>query len=74
MLVLSRKLGQSIKLSSVGLELELTVIRIAGNRVQVGLTAPSCVKILRGELVPSMSTAKPPIRMCTQARLGAVGA
>lgn len=37
MLVLSRKLGQSIKLSSGGMELELTVIRIAGNRVQVSV-------------------------------------
>ncbi len=74
MLVLSRKSGQSIKLSSGGLEVELTVIRIVGNRVQVGVTAPSCVKILRSELVPSLSTDNPPISMCTQARLGAVGA
>lgn len=48
MLVLSRKLGESIKL---GDDVEITVCLLAGNRVRLGIVAPSDTKILRGELV-----------------------
>ena len=50
MLVLSRKSGQGIHLSVAGLDVELSVIRISGNRVQIGFAAPSSVNILRSEL------------------------
>ncbi len=56
MLVLSRKLGQGVNLSVGGLVIELSVVRIAGNRVQIGLAAPSSVSILRSELQPAIAT------------------
>jgi len=55
MLVLSRKSGQGIHLSVAGLDVELSVIRISGNRVQIGFAAPSSVNIFRSEL-PSTVT------------------
>lgn len=47
MLVLSRRLNESIKL---GEEITLTVIGIQGNRVRLGIEAPACVNIMRAEL------------------------
>jgi carbon storage regulator len=47
MLVLSRKEGQEIVL---GDDVVVRVIRTQGNRVQIGIQAPSNVKIARGEL------------------------
>ena len=46
MLVLSRKAGESI----VAGDVVITVTRLSGNRVQLGVDAPSEVRILRGEL------------------------
>lgn len=51
MLVLSRKSGQGIQMIIAGMNIELSVIQIAGNRVKIGLAAPDCVGILRSELV-----------------------
>ena len=56
MLVLSRKSGQGIKLCLAGVDVELSVIRVAGNRVQIGLTAPNSVKILRSELAQVLAS------------------
>ena len=47
MLVLSRKEGEKIV---IGEGIVLTVNRIAGNRVMVGIEAPRDVRIVRGEL------------------------
>lgn len=47
MLVLSRKVGEKIV---IGDNITITVSRIAGNRVTLGIDAPSDVHILRGEL------------------------
>ncbi|NLF70439.1 MAG: carbon storage regulator [Candidatus Anammoximicrobium sp.] len=47
MLVLTRKLGEEIL---IGDDIKLTVNRIAGNRVTIGIAAPGNVSILRGEL------------------------
>ncbi len=49
MLVLSRKVGQKIAL---GDDIVLVINRIAGNRVSIGIEAPSHVRIVRGELEP----------------------
>ena len=52
MLVLSRKADQSIH---IGDEIRITVVRIRGNRVKLGIEAPGEVSVLRGELVaPSL--------------------
>ncbi len=47
MLVLSRKAGEKIVLDN---NISVEIIRIQGNRVTIGVSAPADVKILRGEL------------------------
>ena len=47
MLVLSRKESESIK---IGDSIEITLVRVSGDRVRVGIQAPSDLLILRGEL------------------------
>lgn len=47
MLVLSRKVGDRIVIND---NIIIVINRIMGNRVQIGLDAPSDVHILRGEL------------------------
>ena len=47
MLVLSRRESEEIKL---GDSIVVTVVKVAGDRVRLGIKAPSNVVILRGEL------------------------
>ncbi len=47
MLVLSRKLGESIH---IGDGIKITIIRIKGNRISIGIDAPDEFRIVRGEL------------------------
>ena len=47
MLVLSRKVGEKLVING---NITVEVVRIQGNRITLGLVAPSDVKILRGEL------------------------
>ncbi len=47
MLVLSRKVGESIQ---IGSDVTLTITRLSGGRVQIGITAPREVAIRRSEL------------------------
>jgi carbon storage regulator CsrA len=47
MLVLSRKAGEKLM---IGDDIVLTVNRISGNRVAIGIEAPRDVRIVRGEL------------------------
>ena len=47
MLVLSRKAGETINL---GEGVKVSVIRLEGGRVRLGIEAPENVRILRGEL------------------------
>jgi len=49
MLVLSRKEGERI---IIGDGIVLTINRIAGNRVAIGIEAPRDVRVVRGELDP----------------------
>lgn len=49
MLVLSRKVGQEIL---IGDNVRITVTKVSGNRVTLGVEAPEHVRILRGELEP----------------------
>ena len=53
MLVLSRKVGQEIL---IGDNVRITVTKVSGNRVTLGVDAPDHVRILRGEL-ESVATA-----------------
>ncbi len=47
MLVLTRKLQEKIQ---IGNEITLTIVRIQGNTVRVGIEAPQNVRVVRGEL------------------------
>jgi carbon storage regulator len=47
MLVLSRKIGERLV---IGDNIVVTVNRVAGNRVTLGIEAPGDVRIVRGEL------------------------
>ncbi len=50
MLVLSRKIGERIIIND---HITVEVLQIVGNRVRLGVTAPSGVPILREELLAS---------------------
>ena len=50
MLVLSRKIGERLV---IGDNITVVVSRVAGNRVTLGIEAPSEVRIVRGELKPT---------------------
>lgn len=49
MLVLSRKKNQTILIDG---QIEIEVLQIKGNSIRLGITAPSDVRVLRGELKP----------------------
>ena len=49
MLVLSRKPGEQVVL---GNNIQLTVVKVRGDRVVLGVTAPQDVAVRRGELAP----------------------
>lgn len=48
MLVLSRKVGELLRAGDI----VFRIVRVAGNRVTVGIEAPADVRISRGELKP----------------------
>lgn len=49
MLILSRKESESIQ---IGTDITITVTRIAGNKIRLGVEAPEGTRILRSELIP----------------------
>jgi carbon storage regulator CsrA len=49
MLVLSRKMNQTVIIDG---QIEIEVLKIKGNTIRLGITAPKSVKVLRGELSP----------------------
>jgi carbon storage regulator CsrA len=49
MLVLSRKLQEQIR---IGENITVTVLRVKGNAVRIGIDAPRNVRVVRGELPP----------------------
>lgn len=54
MLVLSRKQSQRIKL---GDSIVITVVRVAGDKVRLGIDAPRDMLVLRDELEPHVASA-----------------
>ncbi len=52
MLVLSRKVNETIKISD---DIEIRILEVKGDTVRIGIEAPKSVDILRGELVHSIS-------------------
>jgi carbon storage regulator CsrA len=49
MLVLSRKLDESIH---IGNDIKITILRVKGNTVRIGIDAPRDVRVVRSELTP----------------------
>lgn len=49
MLVLTRKLNEQIR---IGDDVTITVIRVKGNTVRLGIEAPRSTRVVRGELEP----------------------
>ena len=49
MLVLSRKIGQQIR---IGDQITLTIVKTQGQTVRVGIEAPRDVRVVRAELPP----------------------
>jgi carbon storage regulator len=55
MLILTRKLGQSL---IIGDGIEVSIVDVSGDKVKVGINAPKEVKILRSELAETMEVNK----------------
>jgi carbon storage regulator len=55
MLVLSRKANESIQ---IGPDVVITVVRVQGDRVRIGIEAPADVRISRSELLPKPDEVK----------------
>lgn len=47
MLVLSRKVGERIRIAA---DIEVVVTAIQGDRIKIGIEAPKTIRVLRGEL------------------------
>ncbi len=58
MLVLSRKKNESIVING---DIRIEVLQIRGKQIRLGITAPSSMKVRRGELPPTglLADAKP---------------
>ena len=56
MLVLSRKTGQTV---NIGQDITITFLRVGGQVTQIGIDAPSLVRILRGELCDRNGSVEP---------------
>lgn len=56
MLVLSRKVGERIVIDD---RVTITITRISGRRVSLGIVAPPGVKVVRSELAPLPAAEQP---------------
>ncbi|RCS54365.1 carbon storage regulator [Bremerella cremea] len=57
MLVLSRRIGEKIE---IGDGITITVLRVSGKTIRLGIEAPDSVTIRRAEITVSDSWPKPP--------------
>jgi carbon storage regulator len=60
MLVLSRKQSERIRL---GPDIVVTVVRVAGDKVRLGIEAPSNIIVLRDELREHAKPLTPPVAL-----------
>ncbi|HEV8002811.1 MAG TPA: carbon storage regulator [Planctomycetaceae bacterium] len=57
MLVLRRKIGERIVIDG---RIEVTVLRVRGGKVRLGVAAPRSVRVLRKEIMPVAETPTDP--------------
>ena len=58
MLVLSRKANQEIM---IGDHIQLTILKVKGNTVRIGIQAPEQIRIIRGELKETVGQFREPV-------------
>ena len=58
MLVLSRKVNEEI---TIGNNVTIKVVKVIGNKVRLGISAPLSVNIRRGEVAPAMQLIDVPL-------------
>jgi carbon storage regulator len=66
MLVLSRRANESIKL---GDSIVITIVRVVGDKVRLGIEAPADLVVLRNELQPFVSSSDAPAAAIAAASL-----
>ena len=68
MLVLTRKADEQIL---IGDDIKITLVRVRGNSVRVGIDAPKNIRIVRGELRPQDVVLYAGCYSCSKTRFGA---
>jgi carbon storage regulator len=66
MLVLTRKKEEKLQ---IGQEITITVLRIKGNSVQLGIEAPRAVRVMRQELLATPRSENQPAAACQQVEI-----
>lgn len=56
MLVLSRRMNEKVL---IGDEIVVSVVRVEGNQVRLGITAPREIRVLRSEIAPRDDGGRP---------------
>lgn len=63
MLVLTRKLQEKI---CIGNDITVTILRVKGQQVRIGIEAPRNVRVIRGELPPLATDREQPAEVASQ--------
>ncbi len=50
MLILTRRVGETIVIGNVGDEVKVTVLGVKGNQVRIGVNAPKSISVHREEI------------------------
>ena len=67
MLILSRKVDQGIR---IGYEIEISVTKIEGDSVKIGISAPRSISILRREILEEMQSSNQAAAVTSSAPAG----
>lgn len=70
MLVLTRKVDEQIL---IGDDIKITLIRVRGNSVRIGIEAPRSVRVVRGELDKKHAVDTAPIKQEIEVSLSGIG-